>query len=192
MKRFSGDTLWGQSGEAGLSTGSRRAQLPTSRFVLEVCRKDGKLYPSSTLHQLCCGILLLLLCLGILHYLAHWLHRCVMGPEQTVCSCLKVPTAHRVALHNHWFYVTLACECPLLMTVLPLSLKFEFFVVILYICISYEAHHISWEQFPVKYSEPNQLTIFTPVEYIHPSWIWWATCKSAHHIQLASNSQLNM
>ena len=28
-----------------------------SRFVLEVCRKDGNCYPSNTLHQLCCGIL---------------------------------------------------------------------------------------------------------------------------------------
>ena len=27
------------------------------RFVLEVRRKDGKPYPPSTLHQLCCGIL---------------------------------------------------------------------------------------------------------------------------------------
>ena len=28
-----------------------------SRFVLEVRRKDGKMYPSNSLHQLCCGLL---------------------------------------------------------------------------------------------------------------------------------------
>ena len=37
------------------------------------------------------------------------------GPEQMVRLCLKVYTARRVALHSHRFYITLACECLLLM-----------------------------------------------------------------------------
>ena len=64
-----------------------------------------------------------------------------------VCPCLKVYyTARHVALHSHRFYVTLACECPLLMVVLLRSQKLDFFVVILrmhYAC----AHHTKLTKF---------------------------------------------
>ena len=73
-----------------------------------------------------------------IRYLACRLLRRVIGPEQTVCLCLKVYTARCVALHSHGFYITPACECPLLMVVLH-SQKLDFFAVILRMRVRYEA-----------------------------------------------------
>ena len=84
----------------------------------------------------------MLLYLQSVHYLARQLYRRVIGPEQTVYLCLKIYTAHRVALHSRRFYVTLACECLLLMVVQLHSQKLNFFVLILRMCTSYEAHRI--------------------------------------------------
>ena len=69
----------------------------------------------------------MLVCLRIVRYLARRLHRRLIGPESTVCLCLKVYTVRRVALHSHRFYITLACECPLLMIVLLHGQKLDFF-----------------------------------------------------------------
>ena len=66
--------------------------------MLEVRHEDGKPYPPSTFAV---GFDIPHINWRILRYLTLQLHSWVIGPEQTVCLCLKVSTTRRVVLHSH-------------------------------------------------------------------------------------------